>query len=128
MTIPEIISTVAAAFGVSPEGILGEGRDNRIVIPRHTAMMMVREYCELPYEQIGGWFDRNHGTVLHGIESIKEKIQTNAKLAATVGTIRATIASAMSANARAVRTKDNRLRPALAAKAVFIGYRAWRVK
>lgn len=122
------LSIMGGMMSNTPEAILSQKRDSHIVLPRHVSMMLCREYTTLSLKGISAEFGRNHAMIQHACESITHQVQENAGLAAKVGTIRATIVSTMSANARSVRTKDNRLRPALAARAVFIGYRAWRVK
>lgn len=127
MTIPQIISTVAAAFGITPEAMLSPMRDRHIVIPRQVAMLMSKEYSGRTLNAIGGELNRHHGTVIYGIEEITGHIQNDKSLAATVGTIRATIVSVMASEARAGRTKSNVLRPSLSARMAFPTLRAWRV-
>lgn len=73
-TPDKILTATAAYFGVHPGDILGKSQSRECTLPRKLAMYLCRTTLDLPYAMIGKIFERDHSTVMAGIQSInKEK-------------------------------------------------------
>ncbi|MFN8473803.1 MAG: chromosomal replication initiator protein DnaA [Anaerolineae bacterium] len=75
-----ILEAVAEHYRISIEEMLSAKRTQRIVIPRHVAMYLMREDGRASLPQIGLKLRRDHTTVLHGIERIAQQEETNESL------------------------------------------------
>jgi chromosomal replication initiation ATPase DnaA len=72
-----IIETVALHFEVPVANIMSRSRVERITWPRFVAMYLIRRYTRLSTPSIGALFDRNHGTVLHALRVVQNRIETD---------------------------------------------------
>lgn len=69
----KVIQGVHSYFNVNQEDLMGPRRQKELVLPRQIAMYVMYEECHMPMEKIGQILgNRDHTTVLHGIEKIKE--------------------------------------------------------
>lgn len=71
MTHHAIVSIVSDAKGVSVKDMMSDSREWPIVLARWKAMWLCREHLSASYSQIGRWFNKDHGTVLHGLSKLK---------------------------------------------------------
>ena len=70
-----VIQGVQSYFNVNQSDLTGPRRQKGLVLPRQIAMFVMYEECKMPMERIGQVLgNRDHTTVLHGIEKIKEAI------------------------------------------------------
>ena len=78
ITPKEIITTVASFYDISARDLIKKGRKKEIVKPRQIAMYLMRSETNVSYpnigERLGG---RDHTTVMHAVEKIKEDLETN---------------------------------------------------
>ena len=65
-----IVAAIASAFGLSPKQIMSKRRPDSIAVPRMAAMYVMRTTLGMTLENIGDFFKRDHGTVLHAIKRI----------------------------------------------------------
>lgn len=73
-----IISIVSEHFSVTPADLAGNKRSKNIVVPRQIAMYLCRELLDTSLKEIGkNLGDRDHTTVMHGIEKIEAELQSN---------------------------------------------------
>jgi len=72
-TIKLIIAGVSDATGVCEASIMGRRRTARIAHARQLAMSLMREATGLSLMEIGGIFQRDHGTVMHAIKTIADR-------------------------------------------------------
>ena len=80
-----IISVVAEHFGVSVNDLSGNKRNSKIVVPRQIAMYLCREIISTPLKNIGKCLgNRDHTTVMHGIDKIEKEIITDDNLKNTI--------------------------------------------
>ncbi len=78
LTPEVIIQTVAEHFGISSSDITGQKRNAEIVYPRQVAMYLCREIIGTKLTLIGKLMgNRDHSTVLNGVEKIKKELKTN---------------------------------------------------
>lgn len=66
-----ITSVTADVFGVNKEALKGKKRKREILVPRQVAMFLIRDLTELPLEEIGDYFGRDHSTVVNSIKRVK---------------------------------------------------------
>lgn len=71
----KILSGINQYFNLRLADLIGPRRQKELVLPRQIAMFLMYEESKLPMEKIGQILGgRDHTTVLHGIEKIKEAI------------------------------------------------------
>ena len=87
-TADAILRGVADFYGVTTDDLTGTRRVQRIVVPRHVAMYIMREDGQMSLPQIGQTLNRDHTTVLHGVDRITEQIDKNEALRRDVLSIR----------------------------------------
>ena len=80
-----IIDTVADHFDITPSDIVGSKRSSKIVFPRQIVMYLCREMLDAPLTGIGKMMgDRDHTTVMHGIEKIEKEMSAKDSVRNTV--------------------------------------------
>lgn len=81
ITVDFIQRCVSEEFGVSLHELKTKRRNKTIVVPRQVAMYLSRELTELSLPEIGDCFGgKDHTTVLHSYNKIKENLNTNEAL------------------------------------------------
>lgn len=73
--IDDIQKFVADKYGIKLSDIKGKSRKKEIVNPRQIAMFLSREILEDSLVTISNAFDRDHTTVMHGIDKIQKQIE-----------------------------------------------------
>ncbi len=85
----QVISTVASAYHLPPERILGRERSRQVALPRQIAMYLMREEGNISLPQIGEALGgRDHTTVMYGCEKVADLIERDDKLRRQVIEIR----------------------------------------
>lgn len=87
VTIDKIIDSVSNAFGVTSSDIRSDKRQAEITQARQAAMYIIKEITDLTLKDIGGYFGKNHATVVHSVKQCKEKMEENASYKSTVNNI-----------------------------------------
>lgn len=72
ITMEEIITMVEHNFGVSREDLTSKSRRGVIVWARQVAMYLARQHTQLSLEGIGKVFGRDHATVCHAFQKVKD--------------------------------------------------------
>lgn len=73
---PSSITTVTAdVFGINKDALKGKKRKREVLIPRQVSMYLIRDLTDLPLEEIGDFFDRDHSTVVNAIKRIKSLME-----------------------------------------------------
>jgi chromosomal replication initiator protein len=89
VTIQDVVSAVTTYFKVSEKELVGRDRKRDIVVPRQIAMYLLREETTAPLKDIGRALgDRDHTTVLHGIEKVEQSLEKDTVLRTQVMAIR----------------------------------------
>ncbi len=85
-----IIDTVSTFYGLSSEDVRGSKRLRPLVHARHVAMFLVRDLLDnYSYPMIARIFDnRNHTTVISGVEKVTQQLTTNPELLAQVNELK----------------------------------------
>ena len=81
LTADDIINRVAHYGGTTRDDLLGPSRRQPLARHRQIAMYLCREYTDLSLPKIGKAFgNRDHTTVLHAIDKIKDLMQSDADI------------------------------------------------
>ncbi len=85
-----IIDVVSTFYGLSSEDVRGSKRLRPLVHARHVAMFLVRDLLDnYSYPMIARIFDnRNHTTVISGVEKVTQQLATNPELLAQVNELK----------------------------------------
>lgn len=88
-SVDDIILVVARNFGVQKDDIVGARRLKEFVLPRQIVMYLIKEEFDHSLEHIGKVLgDRNHTTVLHGINSVKQRMLKDKSFARDINALR----------------------------------------
>ena len=79
-----IIKMVEKYFNLSEDTIISTKRGKSYTIPRQYAMYIVRELTDSSYPEIGREFRKDHTTVMHNINKVKEDMENDLKIYNTV--------------------------------------------
>ena len=72
----DIITLVSDYFQIQATDLLGTSRKKEIVYPRQICWHLCKDILKMSYEAIGADFGgKNHTTIMHGINKIKEMIR-----------------------------------------------------
>lgn len=89
ITPDRILSIVAEHYNISPEDIISQKRQAKIVNGRHIVMYLCRELTGMTLEGIGEFLgNRDHSTTDHAIKKIEAKISTEEGFASTINVIK----------------------------------------
>jgi len=78
ITVDFIQRCVVEEFGISLHDLKTRRRHKTIVLPRQVAMYLSRELTDLSFPEIGNCFGgKDHTTVLHAYNKIKESLNNN---------------------------------------------------
>ena len=84
-----VIQTVASAYGITTDRILGRERSRIIALPRQVAMYLMREESNASLPQIGDALGgRDHTTVMYGCDKIADLLERDDKIRRKVIEIR----------------------------------------
>src|SRR3990172_5137156 len=85
----EVVRSVADAFGLPIERMLGRDRSQEVALPRQIAMYLLREESNISLPQIGEVLGgRDHTTIMYGCEKINDLIERDDRLRRRVVEIR----------------------------------------
>ena len=85
----EVVSQVAASFGVSVEDMVGRDRSRQIALPRQIAMFLLREEAHISLPQIGEALGgRDHTTIMYGCDKVADMLERDDRLRRQVIEIR----------------------------------------
>ncbi|MCF0133846.1 MAG: chromosomal replication initiator protein DnaA [Blautia sp.] len=80
-----IISMVAEHYGVKSADLCGTKRNSKVVTPRQVSMYLCSEILSYTLKNIGiALGNRDHSTVMHGIEKIKNEMEYDENLRNTI--------------------------------------------
>jgi len=89
VTPNEVINTVGGFFGIGVQQIKGERRTKTVAWPRQIVMYMLRNELRLPLEEVGRLIGgRDHTTVMHASDKVKEEMEKNEGLRLQISEIK----------------------------------------
>jgi chromosomal replication initiator protein len=90
VSVKDVVKTIADFYNISEEIIYNKTRKKEVVKPRQIIMYILREDLSISFpsigEKLGG---RDHTTVIHSCEKIKNELKTNPILLQELSQIRA---------------------------------------
>jgi len=79
-----VLQAVCQRFGLTTQDILGDQRSREVLMARQIAMYLLRERAQLPLQQIGQMFGKNHSTVLHAYNRVKTSLNKDKELTSII--------------------------------------------
>lgn len=75
-----VFKIILDSYGIGKEELVGKKKNHEIVVARWAAFWIFKKYAKLSYSKIGKIFNRDHTSVIHGVNSfnaseIEEKIK-----------------------------------------------------
>jgi len=92
LSVKDLVKIVAGFYNIEENSIYDKSRRKEVVKPRQLAMYILREDFSVSYPSIGQKLgDRDHTTVIHSCEKIKNELKSNQRLVQELSQIRALI-------------------------------------
>lgn len=88
LTVEDVQKEAERFFKVSHTDIIGKKRTRNITHARHVTIYLCRELLDIPYEDIGKKFNRDHSTVMYSVRIVEEKMKENRVMREEVETLR----------------------------------------
>ena len=90
ISIKDVIKLISDFYNISEENVFDKTRKKEVVKPRQVIMYILREDFNISFPSIGDKMGgRDHTTVIHSCEKIKEDLKTNSLLMDEISQIRA---------------------------------------
>jgi chromosomal replication initiator protein len=84
LSLDRICEITAQAYNVTAEELRGRRRPRHIAAPRQVAMYLARRLTTKTLQEIGGFFGRDHTTVLHSVRQVEAIVDNDSTDAAAV--------------------------------------------
>jgi chromosomal replication initiator protein len=92
VSVVDVVKIVAGFYNIEEDSLCKKTRHKEVVKPRQLAMYILREDFNISYPTIGQKMGgRDHTTVIHSYEKIKEELKINSVLAEELSQIRSMI-------------------------------------
>ena len=88
LTVEDVQKEAERFFKVSHADLIGKKRTRNITHARHVTIYLCRELLDIPYEDIGKKFNRDHSTVMYSVRIVEEKMKENRVMREEVETLR----------------------------------------
>ena len=72
ITVETIVDFVASYYSLTSSQIKSKIRTSQIALARQISMYLTREILDLPYQEVGRYFNKDHSTVLSNCKKIDE--------------------------------------------------------
>jgi chromosomal replication initiator protein len=90
ISVKDVIKLITDFYNITEESIFDKTRKKEVVKPRQVIMYILREDFSVSFPSIGEKMGgRDHTTVIHSCEKIKEELKTNPVLMSEISQIRA---------------------------------------
>ena len=87
LTVADIQKEVESFYKVSHADLVGKKRNRNIIYARQIAMYLCRQMLDLPFNDIGKKFNRDHSTVMYSVSNVEEKMKENRELREEIETL-----------------------------------------
>ena len=81
----EIMELVCRVYSMDKDTLTGKSRRKLVTHPRNLAMYLCRQHTPASYAELGRLFNRDHATVMYGVDKIDRQMKNDAKLGQEVG-------------------------------------------
>jgi chromosomal replication initiator protein len=83
-TVKKVATEVCQKFNVTFDRLTMKCRENAVAVPRQVVFYIAREISDIRLAELGRIFHKDHGTVLYGHRSVKERMTVDREFAETV--------------------------------------------
>ncbi len=80
LSVGAIQKEVEQFYKVSHADLVGSKRSRNIMYARQVAIYLCRQMLDIPYNDIGKKFNRDHSTVMYSVEKIEERLRESREL------------------------------------------------
>ena len=88
-SIKDVIRVTSEFYGIEEIAVFEKGRKKEVIKPRQVIMYLLREDFDISFPSIGDKVgNRDHSTVIHSYEKIKNDLKTDPELVQEIGQIR----------------------------------------
>jgi len=87
INVSAIKKFVAKSFKVNTDELNSKRKNHSVAWPRQIAMYLATQMTDLSLPEIGREFDRDHSTVVHARDRVKDEIESNPFFAAEINQI-----------------------------------------
>ena len=84
ITANVILDVIAQHYNISPDDIVSKKRSSEITTPRHIFMYLCKEMTDTTLKGIGAITERDHSTVIHGVDKITKEVENNSEMRETI--------------------------------------------
>ncbi len=85
----DVVRVTSDFYGIEESSIFEKGRKKEVIKPRQVIMYLLREDFDISFPSIGDKVgNRDHSTVIHSYEKIKNELKVNSELAQEIENIR----------------------------------------
>lgn len=88
LTVEDIQKEVENFFKVKHSDLIGPKRARNIVYPRQIAIYLCRQLLDLPFNDIGKKFNRDHSTAMHSVTTVEEMMRDSREVQEEVETLK----------------------------------------
>lgn len=88
LTVEDIQKEVESFFKVKHSDLVGPKRARNIVYPRQIAIYLCRQLLDLPFNDIGKKFNRDHSTAMHSVTTVEEMMRGNRDVQEEIETLK----------------------------------------
>ena len=74
LTCQNLLNVISFVSGQPENEIIGSSRSRSLVLCRHVYYHIAREKMGLKLAQIGSFFNRDHTTIIHGLNKVKDMV------------------------------------------------------
>jgi len=77
LTVADIQKEVENFYRISHADLIGKKRTRNIIYARQIGIYLCRQMLDLPFNDIGKKFNRDHSTVMYSVTNVEEKMKEN---------------------------------------------------
>ena len=88
LTIADIQKEVETFYKVSHADLVGKKRTRNIIYARQIAIYLSRQMLDLPFNDIGKKFNRDHSTVMYSVTNVDVKMKESRELREELETLK----------------------------------------
>ncbi len=89
LSVKDVTRVVSEFYGIEESSIFEKGRKKEVILPRQVIMYLLREDFGISFPSIGDKVgNRDHSTVIHSYEKIKNDLKSNSELTQEISHIR----------------------------------------
>ncbi|MFH1059650.1 MAG: chromosomal replication initiator protein DnaA [Pseudomonadota bacterium] len=81
----QILALVAAVYGLEKSLLTGKSRKRSVTRPRNIALYLCRRHTDHSFASLGRAFNRDHSTVMYGVDQVERGLASEPKLKQELG-------------------------------------------